>query len=114
MKLLIFFSEILAKEVERNRLQKEEAVRNVQYESEKVSRVDNENRKLDIAIKTIEGRFNLKEKEAENLQEMNDKMREEMKGLVMEIERSREYITKLERDFNSIQDQRNEVMGLRF
>ena len=114
MKLLILFSEILAKEVERNRLQKEEAVRNVQYESEKVSRVDNENRKLDIAIKTIEGRFNLKEKEAENLQEMNDKMREEMKGLVMEIERSREYITKLERDFNSIQDQRNEVMGLRF
>ncbi len=64
-----------------------------------------------MAIKTIEGRLNLKEKEAENLQEMNDKMRDEMKGLVGEIERTREYTIKLERDFNSIQEQRNEVMN---
>jgi len=115
----------LAKEIERFKLQKEEALRNVQYESEKVfvkfrnyfskykkvERVDNENRKLDMAIKTIEGRLTLKEKESDNLQEINDKMRDEMKGLVMELDRARDYSNKIEREFNSLQDQRNEVLN---
>ena len=115
----------MAKEIERFKLQKEEALRNVQYESEKVfvkfrnyfskykkvERVDNENRKLDMAIKTIEGRLTLKEKESDNLQEINDKMRDEMKGLVMELDRARDYSNKIEREFNSLQDQRNEVLN---
>ena len=63
-----------------------------------------------MAIKTIEGRLTLKEKESDNLQEINDKMRDEMKGLVVELDRARDYSNKIERDFNSLQDQRNEVI----
>ena len=40
----------------------------------KASRLDNDNKRLDVTLKALEGKYGLKEKEANHLQEMNEKV----------------------------------------
>jgi len=90
--------------------QNDEIYRSLQQETDKSGNLQNEKRRLEKILQALEEKLEVEEREAQNLNEINEKLKVKVKELLEETSVSRDFIEKLETQLTYLQGKQSQEL----